>query len=112
MPKKKTIWYQKLRNWLWIAGIPTACGAILMASRVVVTYADVPKTVSKLGESQSKIADILEQQQESIEYLLEQDKKAGAKKIEIREDGKKFWNDKLKEWRPIEELTKYLSDDV
>ena len=61
-----------LKKWLWIGGIPVAAGALIMFSRVVVTFADMPNRVNNIeqyitaqqtaNEIQAKANELLQEQ--------------------------------------------------
>ncbi len=40
----------ELQRWMWIAGVPTLLGVVLLFSRTVVTFADMPKRVDTIEQ--------------------------------------------------------------
>lgn len=73
--KKKPFNIQKL---LWIAGVPTAFGVILLFARTLIAYADMPKRV------------------ETIEKYVEQQQRAN----EIQSEANRLMNEQIKQQQP------------
>ena len=94
MKKKK--WYQCLKNWVWIAGIPTALGAIILLAKVITTYAELPKEVEATQKDVSEIQQYIQQQQAINDYYY---RKEHSEEV-VSPDGKWVWDEQNQEWKP------------
>ena len=98
---KKKIWYQ---NWMWIAGIPAVIGAIVISSKTITTFAELPKVVEETKKDVVDIKELLKEQRMANELM--QKYVIRDEEIIYSEDGKKYFNKEKQQWRPIKELKK------
>ena len=99
MVKKKTF---DLKKWLWIAGVPAVLGAIVLISKTITTYADLPKEVNATKEEVGDIKQWIGEQRAINDYYYQKEKQD----IIYSPDLKWYWNDLKQEWRPVKELQK------
>ena len=45
--KKKTF---EIQRWMWLVGVPSLIGVVILFSRTVVTFADMPKRVDNIEQ--------------------------------------------------------------
>lgn|SRR3990167_3569346 len=101
MAKKKSFNFQK---WLWIGAVPTALGAILIFSKTITTYAEIPAKVQKIEDyiqAQQQANEIQKEANALLQKIITRDEN---KEIVLSPDGKFFYSEDLKKWRPIKEL--------
>ena len=98
MAKKKV----DITRWLWIGGVPASLGAIGFIAVSLTTYIKLPDRVASAEEKVESIEDYIKEQriQNDIMQKIVTDKE----EVIYSPDGKKYWNDKKQEWRPIKEL--------
>lgn len=99
---KKGFDYKKL---MVFGGIPTAVVAIIsfvvLSSKTVTVYAELPKEVSQVKEEVSKVDKYIEKQQmqnELMEKILE---KGNKKEPVLSPDGKFQLDEETQKWRKI-----------
>jgi len=107
--KKKPFEIQK---WMWLVGVPSLIGVVILFSRTVVTFADMPKRVDNIEayvEAQRRANEINDkanqlmqqqiqqqgQQQQPVEWYLADDGYYYTK------DGKFWWDDRTREWKMV-----------
>ena len=96
------------KKWIWIGAIPTALGTILLFSKTITIYAEMPEKIQKIEEyidAQQQSNEIQQKANELMQQILIQKEKQTNIPI-VSKDGKWFWNEAKKEWRPIKELQK------
>lgn len=70
--KKKPFEIQK---WMWLAGVPALLGVVLLFSRTVVTFADMPKRVDNIEQyvvAQQRANEINQKANELIQQQIQQ----------------------------------------
>lgn len=98
---KQIEWYKKPGM---IAASIAMVGALGTAVITLARYIALPQRVEAVEQKTDKIEQYIERQVIQNEILTEILEKQKEEKIIISPNGKRFWDKKLKKWRPIKEL--------
>lgn len=101
MMKKKPFNIQK---WLWIAGVPTTFGVILLFARTLIAYADMPKrveTIEKYVEQQQRANEIQAKANELMQEQLKQQPQQPY--CEVYQEATWCWDEKSQTWYQVKE---------
>ncbi|KKU46085.1 MAG: hypothetical protein UX65_C0010G0016 [Parcubacteria group bacterium GW2011_GWB1_46_8] len=72
--KKKTF---EIQRWMWLVGVPSLIGVVILFSRTVVTFADMPKRVDNIEQyvvAQQRANEINEKANELLQQQIQQQK--------------------------------------
>ena len=100
--KEKTFDFKK---WIWIGAVPTVFGAIVLCSKTIIAYAEMPQKVAKIEqyiEAQQRSNEIQQQANDLMQQIITKEKESDP--IIFSPDKKKFWNIEKQEWRSVKEL--------
>src|SRR3990167_548073 len=84
--KKKTF---EIQRWMWLVGVPSLIGVVILFSRTVVTFADMPKRVDNIEQyvvAQQRANEINERANELLQQQIQQQKQPYCEWYE-----KKYW---------------------
>lgn len=96
-----------IKKWLFFGGIPTCIasvvGFIILSSKTVTSYAELPEKVEKIESyvEQQKRANEIQQKANELLQKIVTKSETTEEEVIVSKDGKMFWNHKDKEWQPI-----------
>lgn len=96
---KKNPWYHNLKNWMWIFGIPSAIGVLVLSAKVVASWADVPDRVKKIEdyvEAQQQANQVQQKANELMQQMIKQ-----QEEITYSPDGKYYLDKETNKWIPV-----------
>ena len=72
--KKKAF---EIQRWMWLVGVPSLIGVVILFSRTVVTFADMPKRVDNIEQyvvAQQRANEINEKANQLMQQQIQQQK--------------------------------------
>ena len=97
----------EIQRWMWLVGVPSLIGVVILFSRTVVTFADMPKRVDNIEQyvvAQQRANEINEKANELLQQQIQQQKQPQTcwEPLYYSEDGKFYWDYCLKQWQPVQ----------
>jgi hypothetical protein len=93
----------EIQLWMWIAGVPALLGVVLLFSRTVVTFADMPKRVDNIEQyvvAQQRANEINEKANELLQQQIQQQKQPYC---EWYENQYWCWDEKSQTWYQVKQ---------
>lgn len=87
----------EIQRWMWICGIPTLLGVVLLFSRTVVTFADMPKrvdTIEQYIQAQQRANEV----QAEANRLMSEQLKQQKLYCEVYEGATWCFDEKSRQW--------------
>ena len=99
MAKKKNPWYQNIKNWMWIFGIPACVSALIFSAKVLVSWADVPERVKKVEDyvAEQRTSNQIQQRANELmqQMIVQKDD------VIYSPDGKYYFDKQTQKWIPV-----------
>src|SRR3990172_11591064 len=106
--KKKTF---EIQRWMWLVGVPSLIGVVILFSRTVVTFADMPKRVDNIEQyvvAQQRANEINEKANILMQQQIQQQGQQQPVEWYLADDGYyytkdgKFWCDEqAQRWQSV-----------
>ena len=93
--KKKSF---EIQRWMWLAGVPALLGVVLLFSRTVVTFADMPKRVDNIEQyvvAQQRANEINQKANELMQQQIQKEKQPYC---EVYEERLWCFDEKYQQW--------------
>jgi len=97
----------EIQRWMWLIGVPSLIGVVILFSRTVVTFADMPKRVDNIEQyvvAQQRANEINEKANELLQQQIQQQKPLKQSDCQYDKNNVYWcWDYDTREWEQVKQ---------